>query len=58
MPPPTATNHAPPIARLMGIYIPNFSVGTSSLSDLLTIDGAARITKRFIELNIIPEGAS
>jgi len=42
----------------MGIYIPNFSVGTSSLSDLLTIDGAARITKRFIELNIIPEGAS
>ena len=49
---------ANPIARLMGKDIPNFSMSSSPLPDLLTIDGASRTTELFVSMRFIPEGAS
>ena len=42
----------------MGKDIPNFSMSSSPLPDLLIIDGASRITKLFVSMRFIPEGAS
>jgi hypothetical protein len=44
--------------RLVGKDIPHFTVDSSPLSDLLTTDGAARITQRLIAMKIIPSDAS
>ena len=44
--------------RLVGKDIPHFTVDSSPLSDLLTTDGAARITQRLIARKIIPSDAS